>query len=132
MDSDQQEKEVPGIPLEILKQMVDALAKYKTDLIQAYTSQNQNSERVTDLRDIIIPEKGRQIQGFLKCSMSYTRDPADTQLNALLLTLRSIQAEANDPRISTELCEIVEKLFIQVPLTPNIDHIISNLEPSQK
>ena len=115
--------ELPDIPPEKLQAIIGQLERYKGTILNRSSLSSQDPSRIIEIK-ALLSKKGSSIILFMKRSGAFVNDSADTNLNELLASLNNvINEEGQDPRYSTTICDYVDKLFIQFPLTPTLSHI---------
>ena len=115
--------ELPDIPPEKLQAIIGQLERYKGTILNRSSLSTQDPSRIIEIK-ALLSKKGSSIILFMKRSGAFVNDSADTNLNELLASLNNvINDESQDPRYSTIICDYVDKLFIQFPLTPTLSHI---------
>ena len=113
---------LPEIPPGKLEDIIGHLQIYKANILNRSSLTSQDPNRILEIK-ALLSKKGRSIILFTKNSGAFVNDSTDTNLNELLNYLDMIIKDAKDPRYSTLICDYVDKLFIQFPLTPTLGHI---------
>jgi hypothetical protein len=116
--------ELHDIPPEKLQAIIGQLERYKGTILNRSSLSTQDPSRIIEIK-ALLSKKGSSIILFMKRSGAFVNDSADTNLNELLASLNNVinDEEGQDPRYSTIICDYVDKLFIQFPLTPSLSHI---------